>query len=357
MKKLLALVLTVSVITGFTQNITTPRTPSPAASVSQTIGISTVTVKYSRPSVRGREVWGAMVPYGYNLEPYGNNIPAPWRAGANENTVLELSHDAKIEGQPVPAGAYGLFFAVNKDNTAELVLSKDYKSWGNYFYNPANDQLRAKIQLRDIPGTELLTYDFANITKNAAELQLSWEKKQFPVKIEFAVDDIVLANAETELKGGMGFTWEGYSSAANYALQNKTHYDQALVWIDKALAQNKNFTTLQTKADILAATGKADEGKKLMEDALANATEGNLNQYGYQLLLNEGKTDKALEIFVLNTQKNPRSANAWDSLGEAYNAKGDKKNAIASFKKSLTLNPNAATKANSEKYLKQLEGK
>lgn len=356
MKKLLVVFLSISFLASSAQNITTPRTPSPAASVSQTIGISTITVTYSRPSVRGREVWGKMVPYGFNLEPYGNNIPAPWRAGANENTVLQLSHEAKIQGQLVPAGSYGVFFAVNKDNTAELVLSKDYKSWGNYFYNPANDQLRAKVQTREIANTELLTYDFASVTKDAVELQLSWEKKQFPVKIEFAVDEIVLANAETELKGAMGFTWEGYSSAANYALQNKTHYDQALVWIDKALAQNRSFATLQTKAGILAALGKADEGKKLMDDAMANATEANLNQYGYQLL-NDGHTDKALEVFLVNTQKNPKSANAWDSLGEGYNAKGDKKNAIMSFKKSLSLNPNAATKTNSEKYLKQLEGK
>src|ERR1700759_3690521 len=76
------------------QGITTPRTPSPAATVAQTIGISTVTVNYSRPSVKGRKVWGELVPYGYNKQAFGAANDAPWRAGANENTVIRLSHPA-----------------------------------------------------------------------------------------------------------------------------------------------------------------------------------------------------------------------------------------------------------------------
>src|SRR6185369_12452185 len=108
------------------QPITTPRTPSPAASLTQTIGISTVTVNYSRPSVKGREIWGALVPYGWNVQPFGAQNSAPWRAGANENTTISFSHDAKVEGHAVPAGSYGLFFVINKDNTGEVILSKDY---------------------------------------------------------------------------------------------------------------------------------------------------------------------------------------------------------------------------------------
>src|SRR6267154_5414038 len=93
--------------------VTTPRTPSPAGKVSQTIGISTVQVTYSRPSVKGREVWGKLVPYGWNKQAFGAGNEAPWRAGANENTVIEFSHPAKVEGQLVPAGKYGLFFVIN----------------------------------------------------------------------------------------------------------------------------------------------------------------------------------------------------------------------------------------------------
>src|SRR6266478_6479175 len=106
---LIALVST----TAFTQ-VTLPRTP--------------------RPAVKGREIWGTLVPYGWNVQGFGNGNSAPWRAGANENTVIQFSHDAKVEGQPVPAGSYGLTFVINKDNPGEVILSKDYKSWGSFFY-------------------------------------------------------------------------------------------------------------------------------------------------------------------------------------------------------------------------------
>lgn len=335
------------------QGITAPRTPSPASKVSQTIGISTVTVSYSRPSVKNREVWGTLVPYGWNVQPFGAHAEAPWRAGANENTVIEFSHPATVQGQPVPAGSYGLFFVINKDNTGEVVLSKDYRSWGSFWYNPAQDQLRAPIQLRDVPHTELLTYDFINIEKNSAELVLSWEKKQFPVTIKFAVDELVIANAKEELKGTRGFNWQGYVSAANYTLQNKTNLDQGLVWIDQAITQNNSFATLIVKSALLQELGKSADAEKTKKDALAAATEPELNIYGYQLL-GQTQHDKAIEIFKFTTERFPKSANAWDSLGEGYATKGDHKNAIASFKKSLHMNPPENVKANSEKFLKQL---
>lgn len=340
-------------LVSFGQAITTPRTPSPASEVSQTIGISTVTVHYSRPSVKNREIWGKLVPYGWNKQQFGTGNEAPWRAGANENTTISFSHNVKVEGKDVNAGTYGLFFVVNQDNTGQVILSKDYKSWGSFFYDPAHDELRAPVKLNTIPETEMLTYDFINVTKNSADLVLNWEKKQFPVKIEFDVDAIVMANAAEELKGPVGFTWQGFLSAANYSLQNKVNLEQGLAWINTAINQNNSFTTLRTKSQILDAMGKTDEAAKIMNDAVNLATENELNLYGYQLL-NAGQQDKAIEILLLNTKKFPKSANVWDSLGEAYFNKGDKKNAIANFKKSLSMNPPEAVKANSEKFMKQM---
>jgi len=234
-----------------------------------------------------------------------------------------------------------------------LILSKDYRSWGSFFYEEKNDLIRSKIQTRSIPMTEMLTYDFINLTKTSAELVLNWEKKQFPVKIEFDVDKIVLNNAAEELKGPAGFNWQGYNSAANYALQNKTGYEQALQWSDQAVAQNPSFNTLSTKGNLLRAMGKMADADTMMNKAMAIATENELNQYGYTLLA-AGQYDKAIDVFTLNTKRNPKSANAFDSLGEGYATKGDKKNAIINFKKSLSMNPPANVKANSEKFLKQL---
>ncbi len=350
----LVVVFSLSMITSVhAQPITSPRTASPAASLTQTIGISKVTVNYSRPAVKGRQVWGSLVPYGWNKQlGFGNGKEAPWRAGANENTTLTLSHPAKVEGITVPAGTYGLFFVINQDNSGEVILSKENQSWGSFWYEAEKDQLRAKIQVRETPHTEILTYDFMNLSKNSGELVLNWEKKQFPVKIEFAVDEIVMANAEQELKGPIGFSAQGYTSAAQYALQNNVSNANALRWIDQAIAQNNNFNTKRIKAGLLRQAGKSDDAIKLLNDAMASATEVELNAYGYQLL-GQGDVDKAIEVFVLNTERNPKSANAFDSLGEGYATKGDKANAIKSFKKSLTLNPPQNVKANSEKFLKQ----
>lgn len=339
---------------SLSQNITVPAA-SPASQVTQTIGISTVTVHYSRPSVKNREVWGKLVPYGWNKQQFGKGNEAPWRAGANENSTISFSHDAKVEGKIVKAGTYGLFFVINKDNTGEVVLSKESRSWGSFFYDPQQDELRSPIKLNENAYTEQLTYDFINVSKNAGQLVLNWEKKQFPVKIELDVDGIVIANATEELKGPIGFNWRGFLSTANYTLQNKVNLEQGLQWANTAVAQNNSYATLSVKSGILKEMGKTEEADKIMNDALTIATENELNLYGYQLL-NEDQHDKAIEILTLNTKRFPKSANVWDSLGEAYFIKGDQKNAIVNFKKSLSLNPPENVRANSEKFLKQMNG-
>lgn len=352
--RLFLVVITLITFTAVqSQGITLPRTPSPAAEISQTIGISKVTVNYSRPSVNGRKIWGNLVPFGWNAQGFGNNKPAPWRAGANENTVITFSHDAKVEGRSVPAGSYGLFFAVNNEENAELILSKDHHSWGSFFYEPDRDQLRTNIKLRNYPMTEMLTYEFTNLSKNSGDLNLNWENKQFPVRIEFNVDSIVIANATDELKGVAGFTWQGYAAAANYATQNNVHPELAMQWADRAVTMNKNFNTLMAKQGLLKMSGKTVEAAVVRKEALAMGNETEINAYGYQLL-NEKNYDEAIHIFSVNTERYPSSANAWDSPGEGYAMKGDKEKAIQSFRKSMTLNPTEATKANSVKYLKQL---
>jgi len=356
MKKLTLFALALCFCAGVdlrAQGITVPNAASPKASAMQTVGISTVSVTYSRPSVRGREVWGKLVPYGWSVQSFGSGVSAPWRAGANENTVVTFSHDAKVMGKAVPAGSYGLFFVVNADNTGEVILSKDIHSWGSFWYDPIRDQLRAPIKLNDIAPVETLTYDFISSDKNSTTLVLNWEKKQIPVRIEFDTDNIVMVNAVDQLKGPVGFSWQGYASAANYALNNKVNNEQAMKWIDQAISQNKNFNTLQIKSGLLRNAGKTAEADKLMSEAIPLSTEVELNAYGYQLL-GGNQFDKAIEVLALNTTRFPASANAWDSLGEAYALKGDKPNAIKNFKKCLSMNPSVTIRANSEKYLKEL---
>jgi tetratricopeptide (TPR) repeat protein len=124
-------------------------------------------------------------------------------------------------------------------------------------------------------------------------------------------------------------------------------------WIDQAMTINQNFADMSVKAGLVRQAGDSVGSQKIMKDAMVIATENDLNNYGYQLL-GQQKFDKAIDALKLNTQNHPASANAWDSLGEAYALAGDKKNAISCFKKSLSMNPPANVKANSEKYMKQL---
>ena len=142
----------------------------------------------------------------------------------------------------------------------------------------------------------------------------------------------------------------------DYALQNKTHLDDGLKWINAAIAQNTSFTTLSTKSAILKEMGRNAEADSAMNNAMTMATNNELNAYGYQLL-NSGQHEKAIEVLLLNTKKFPKDPNTFDSLGEAYFTKGDKKNAIINFKKSLSMNPPAAVRANSEKYMQQFGAK
>ena len=337
-----------------TAQITAPRVASPAATVQQTIGISTVTIHYSRPAVRERAIWGEQVPYGWNVQGFGAGNKAPWRAGANENTTITLSHDAVIAGNAVAAGTYGLFYVINEDNTGEIILSGDHRAWGSFWYDPANDVMRAKIQLQEVAHTERLTFDFVDIDRTSATLVLDWEKKRFPVKVSFDVDQIVYNNARQELTGTTGFSWQGYHSAAQYLLQTEKELDQALAWSIVASNQHPAFNTLNVKAGILEKLGREEEAADAREKAMEQANEAELNIHGYQLL-NAGMHDKAIEIFTLNTKRYPKSANVWDSLGEAYAMAGKEKEAIRHFEKALSMDPPENVRANSEKYLARLK--
>jgi tetratricopeptide (TPR) repeat protein len=355
----LSLALFVCTFNSLGQNVTTPRPVSPAAEIKQTIGLSEVTVNYSRPRLtlngvdRTGKIWGQQVPYGLSNPGAGTATQAPWRAGANENTVISFSDDVKIEGKPLAAGKYGFHIIVHEDNRATLIFSKTYTSWGNFFYDAKDDALRVDISTKVIPNTEVLTYEFEDMGNDYAVLALSWEKKKFPLKIEFDVHKIVLARFRDELRSLPGFGWQGFQTAATYCLNNNINLEEALGWADIAATRNKTFPTLSTKAAVLYQMGRQAESEKILDEAVATATMAQINAVGYQLLAAK-RFDKAIEILQVNVKNNPTDANSFDSLGEAYKMSGDKDNAIKNLRKSLSLNPPEAVKANSEKLLKEL---
>ena len=330
---------------------------SQQATVSQRIGITDVYIKYSRPSVKNREIWGKLVPYGMNNLGFGTAKESPWRAGANENTIIKFTNDVSVEGKPLKAGKYGLHMVINKDNTATVIFSKNHTAWGSFFYEPSEDVLRVDVKTKTIPHVEQLTFDFTNVDATSAVASLKWEKKQIPFKIEVDVTNVVLDDIRKKLQDQPGFSRQTWEQAANFSLNNGGDLNEALVWINKAIAgqffSQKTFNNLSIKARILNKLGRVEEYGKLMDEAASIANTNQLNRLGYAMI-NSKDYARAIKYLKRNVDNNPKSANAYDSLGEAYKAAGDKKNAVKALKKSLSLNPPANVKANSEKLLKEL---
>ncbi|MEN8247470.1 MAG: DUF2911 domain-containing protein [Bacteroidota bacterium] len=323
------------------QSVTLPRTPSPQAEVIQTIGISTVTINYSRPAVREREIWGTQLAhYGYQNLGFGTAEAAPWRGGANENTMITFSHAATVEGKKIPAGTYGLFFGLYEDGKVDVIFSKNSESWGSYYYSQNEDLIRVTVNAVEIPHKERLTFDFTHINKTTVTAVLDWEKKRIPFKIEFDVDAIVLANAENELRSVTGFFWQGPMSAAQYCLNNNVELEKGLAWVDQSIGMQKNFNNMSVKAQILDKMGKKEESQNLMDEAIKNPAATTFQVHGYgRRLIAQGKKDKALEVFLYNYKKNK---GAWPTnygLARAYSAKGDFKKAIKYLKVARTNVP------------------
>ncbi len=260
----------------------TPR-GSQKAAVMQRVGTTDITITYSRPSVNGREVWGELVPYGMNDLGFGTSKSAPWRAGANENTIISFTDDVSIEGKPVKAGTYGLHINVKDANNATIILSKDKDAWGSYFYEPENDALRADVKIKDAPHTEQLRYEFNDVKANSATASLDWEKKSIPFKIDVDVTNIVLNDIRNEFKGQKGFNRQNWEQAAQFALNNNGDLDEALQWIDAAIAgqffSKQTFNNTSIKAGILNKMGKQAEALKLMDEFLPNASILEVHQY------------------------------------------------------------------------------
>lgn len=346
--------------TTYAQNtIKTPRAASPAAKVSQTIGISEITVEYSRPAVNNREgkIWGQLLPYGYTKQGFGNNKEIPWRAGANENTIITFSDDAKVEGQDIAAGSYGLHIAFFENGEADIIFSNNTSSWGSFWYEESETALKVKVNSEEHAFTERLTFDFVDISATSATVALDWENKRFPFKVEYAVHDIVVQNAKDMLRGPTGFNFNGPLSAANYLLNNNIQLDQALTWADQAVNNTKNAQTLNAKGRALFALKRNDEAFTVMEEMVAHPSvqPNNVYAYGNQLITMD-QDEKALEVFKSMYKKWDTNIFAQHGMARAYSANGDFKKAIK-YEKECLNNPNlpANNKPVLEGFLARLE--
>jgi tetratricopeptide (TPR) repeat protein len=312
---------------------------SQKAVVVQRIGLTDVTITYHRPLVKGRKIWGDLVPYG-----------KVWRAGANENTLFEVSDPVMIEGQALPKGSYGLHMIPN-ENSWTVIFSKNFTSWGSFSYDEKEDALRVNVTPGPTDFHEALTYDFDSLAPDSAAATLRWEKLAVPFKISANVPEITLASIRNQLRTVPGFIWVGWNDAATYCLENKTDYDEAMKWVDQSIQAEERFENDQTKAQVLEATGKTAEAKTYHDKALQNASAVQLHGYGRQLLT-EKKTDEAIKVFQLNAKKHPNDWVVHASLARAESAQGHYASAAKEMKLALKGAPE-----NQQTYIKGLVDK
>ncbi len=348
------------------------RLPSPPsgdnqrATVTQDIGPVTVSVNYSSPRVvlkgddRRGKIWGTLVPYGMSDLGFKNCKSCPWRAGANENTVFTVSHDVKVQGQPLRAGKYGLHMIPGKEEFT-VIFSRNSSSWGSFSYDPKEDALRVTAKPAKSEYHEWLTYEFTDREPTKATVALKWEDLQIPFTI--AVDNapaIYVAEMDEALRGPTGFDWHNYVQAANYTAQSKAGLPQGLVWAqraaDPAWGGQENFNTLMTLSRLEDANGRSDEAKKTWSKAMADpsASPFDIHQVG-RTLIAEGKKQEALKVFQINAQRFPDKWPVHVGLMRGYAAVGDKDRAIAEGRLAIKQAPDEANRKNLEQALKKLE--
>jgi hypothetical protein len=353
--------------TAFAQISTPPNGDNQKSSVTQYIGPVKVTIDYSSPDVHGPngedrrgKIWGTLVPYGLTNLGFGTCTECPWRAGANENTVFTVSHDVKINGQPLKAGSYGLHMIAAKEGDWTLIFSNNSTSWGSFFYDPTEDALRVKVTPSKTEFHEWLTYEFTDRKPEQATAALKWEELQVPwtISVDNATD-LYLARIKQELRDDTGFQWTNWLAAAQYALQVNRPND-AVTFAEAAASRSfvgrENFQTLNTLATAQEAAGKVAEGKATREKAMnhVTATAIDLHQYGRQLLT-AGKKEEALKIWELNAKRFPNQWPVHVGLARGYSANGRYKDALKHAKLALAQAPDDLNKQSLAAGIKKLE--
>jgi hypothetical protein len=342
-------------------NSAAPNGYTKKAVVSEQVGLTECKITYHRPAVKGREgkIWGAVVHKGFVDQGFGNRKPAPWRAGANENTVIEFDQDVKIEGQTLPKGKYGFFIAYDPPESI-VIFSKRSDAWGSFFYDEKEDAIRVKVKPQPIEkSVEFLKYEFLDPTPNSAVIALSWEKLSIPFKVEVDYLKQQFEAFVMELQNPRSFTPQALNIAATWTLQNDYQLEKGLEWATAATSPKfpgdpTSFPALSTKAAILDKLGKGDEAAAVIKTALPFGSASQLQQFGRQLLAAK-KPKAALEVFEFNYNKNPNQFITLTGMARGLSANGEYAKALEFANKALPLAPNDANKQAVEAMLVKLK--
>lgn len=254
--------------------------PSQKASVMQTIGVTDVTITYSRPAVKGRKIWGdAPAAAAANgaatlddaskrakdapIVPYGH----VWRTGANEATTFAVTDDVLINGQKLPAGTYSLHTIPGKDEWT-IIFNSVADQWGSFNYDEKKDTLRVKAKPQWVADNqEWLMYSIPVVTPNSAQVLIRWEKAAVPFTVEVPNVEAIMRTKIDAAVAAAPTDWKIPLAVANqYANDDK--WDEALKWADQSIKVKETFQNLATKAQLLYAAGRKDEALSVAEQAI-----------------------------------------------------------------------------------------
>ena len=226
--------------------------PSPSAKVSQVIGLTEVSVEYSSPAVKGRPIWGALVPY-----------DQMWRTGANQATKITFSRDVTLGDKPVPAGSYALFTIPAKGAWTVILNKKADQAGTARDYKADLDLVRFQVHAKPAPHRERLAFLFSDFTEDKGSLDLEWDKLRVSIPIKVNTEEQALANITKGIDGA----WRTYANAARYLGETKKDYDTGLKYIDQSISLKEDWFNLWIKATLLAGKGRAKEAIGLGEKA------------------------------------------------------------------------------------------
>ena len=230
--------------------------PSPAASVFEKIGTARLTVTYSRPAVKGREIWGALVPYGQ-----------VWRLGANDATTLEISEDAKVAGKDLKAGAYALFAIPSKDSWT-IVVNAQAKQWGAYFRDPKNDVFSFEVKPSAGPHQEWLEYRLHPESARVVRVEMAWEKLRISFPVEVDVNGGVWKKLDAARASAGPKEYTDFYQSARFSRESGERKAEAMGWLDEAMKRGDSFWMDELKSDLLADEGRYAEAAPYLEKAI-----------------------------------------------------------------------------------------
>ncbi len=363
LKLLLAIIFITNIV--FAQMDVPAVAGNPRATISEEVGITSITIKYSRPDVNKREgkIWGDgnVVPNGFTNGSFITNKPtSPWRAGANECTTITFEHDVKVEGQTLKAGTYGIFIAMGTDN-ATVIFSTQTEAWGSFYYEEKNDILR--VNVKTVPLTqsvEFLKYEFIEHKEKSCTIALQWEKLSIPFKVDVDVDNIVLARIREQLTSQKGFVPTNLLQAAQFCLNKNINLEEALSWSIRAIngfQGQRTYVTMRNLAVAYEKLNRIPQADSTMNEALAIATANQYTAYG-RILITQKRVDKAMEVFLASQKRYGDVLGVNSGLVNGYSAKGDFKKAIEYAEKAIKQAPNEAAKKQVEGQIAKLrEGK